>query len=136
MREGTRQTVTTLLSVVISLVAIIYLVGQLDWQTTYDTFIHLNWGWLLAAWLVFALNYMLRTLRFQLLIYSLDIPFRQLLSVTSLYGMFNYLMPAKSGEFSFLLLLNRRLEVSVAESTAILIVARFFDFATQLKCMI
>ena len=44
--------------------------------------------------------------------------------------MFLYLLPAKSGELSYPLLLNRRLQVSLVESTATLITARFFDFAT------
>jgi len=128
--KRTRQTITTIVSGVISLAVIVYLVGRLDWQASYQTFTHLNWGWLLAAWLIFLLNYTLRTLRFQLLFHGLEVPFRPLFSVTSLHGMFNYLMPAKSGEFSFLFLLKRRLRVSLSRSTAILLVVRFFDLAT------
>jgi uncharacterized protein (TIRG00374 family) len=135
-REGTkdlevkRRTVTTVFSVLISLVAVIYVVAHLDWQMTYDTLTHLKWGWLGAALLVFFVNYVLRTWRFQTLIYTQRVPFQQLMAVTSLYGMFNYLLPAKSGEFSFLLLLNRRLGISWTEGTVTLVAARFFDFAT------
>jgi uncharacterized membrane protein YbhN (UPF0104 family) len=44
--------------------------------------------------------------------------------------MFNYLLPAKTGELSYLYLANRRLGVSVGESGMNLLVARFFDLAT------
>lgn len=118
------------LSFIFSFAVIIYVIVELDWQIVYEMFVNLDKKWLLLAWLIFMLNYMLRTYRFQLLINLPHVPFQKLLSVTSLYGMFNYLMPAKSGEFSFLFLLNRHLNISVGEGTATLATARFFDFAT------
>jgi uncharacterized protein (TIRG00374 family) len=42
--------------------------------------------------------------------------------------MYNYLLPAKSGELSYLYLLNRRLRISVSESASGLLAARFLDF--------
>lgn len=118
------------LSAALSVAAIIYVVMRLDWRTVRDTYAHLNWIWLAAALFIFMINYILRTLRFQALIYTRPVPFLGMMEVTCLHGMLNYLMPAKTGEFSYLLLLNRRLRIPVTESTATLLVARFFDFAT------
>lgn len=124
-----RETLTTVLSALISLGVIAYVVSKLDYQTTRSTFVNLHWGWLSLALVVFGVNYLLRTLRFRALIYTQKPPFPNLLGVISLYGMFNYLLPAKSGEVSYLVLLNRRLRISLAESATTLLAARFFDFA-------
>jgi uncharacterized protein (TIRG00374 family) len=125
-----RNLLTTLFSILLSVAVIVYVVSALDWQVVYDVLVHLNWGWLFLAWLVFLFNYVLRTLRFRVLIYTLDVPFRKLFSVACLHGMFNYLMPARSGEVSFPLLLKLRLSISLTESAVTLVTARFFDFAT------
>lgn len=119
----------TWISVLLSLLTIGYFLRQLDWEAFYRILVNLHWGWVLAGWLIFMLNYLLRTLRFQILL-QLKGAFGDLFSVTCLYGLFNYLLPAKSGEFSLLLLLKRFTNVSLPESTAILVAVRFFDFAT------
>lgn len=133
--KNPRRLFTLVLSVLFSLIAFIYVAARLEWRTLRDIFAHLNWMWLTAALLVFIVNYVLRTLRFQALICTHPVPFFGLMGVTCLHGVFNYLMPAKIGEFSYLFLLNRRLRIPVTEGTATLLVARFFDFATIALCL-
>ncbi|MCA9935336.1 MAG: flippase-like domain-containing protein [Ardenticatenaceae bacterium] len=128
MKTGKRP-FTTLVSLLFSLLVIVYIVWRTDWTAVQDTFASLNWVWLLLALFVFLINYVLRTIRFQLLLYSQHIPFYHLLSVISLYGMYNYLLPAKSGEISYPILLKQRLSIPLSESVSTLVVARFFDFA-------
>ena len=119
-----------LIGLFLSLVVIAYVLVKLDWQAAYETFAHINLGWLSAAFGIYLLNYVLRTLRFKTLLNLEQVPFRQLFGVTNLYGMYLYLMPAKSGELAYPILLKNRLNVPLPESTATLIAARFFDFAT------
>lgn len=128
--KANRQKLTTIVSVLFSLIVIIYVLLQTDWRLVQATFATLNWGWLLIAFVIFILNYVLRTIRFRRLIYSKRVPFLPLLSVTNLYGMYNYLLPAKSGEVTYPLLLKRRLAIPLTESVISLLVARFFDFVT------
>jgi len=118
----------TLLSVVISLAVVALVVTQLDLGQLMEVMSRVSPGWLGAAVVVYMLNYILRTLRFRLLIPGRSLRFWPLFSVTALYGMFLYLMPAKSGEVSLLALLKARLGVDLSESTATLVVARFYDF--------
>ena len=113
-----------------SLVVIVYIVTKLDWQVVIQTFTQLDFRWLAAAFGVYLINYVFRSLRFQTLLNLGSVPFRHLFGITNLYGMYLYLMPAKTGELSFPLLVKNRLNVPLPESTAILITARFFDFAT------
>lgn len=119
-----------LIGLFISLAVIGYVLVKLDWQAVYKTFKTIDLLWLVAAFGVYLLNYVLRTIRFRMLLNLDEIPFQHLFGVTNLYGMYLYLMPAKSGELSYPILLKSRLNVPFPESTATLIAARFFDFAT------
>lgn len=118
------------LGVFLSLLVIIYVLYTLDWKAVLQIFKTIDYGLLVFSFLIFLVNYLFRTLRFRYLLELQAIPFLELLGVTSLYGMYLYLMPAKTGELSFPLLLKDRLKISFSQSTATLIVARFLDFAT------
>jgi hypothetical protein len=120
----------SVLGLIFSLLVIFYVVSKLDPPVIFQTFRNIDYRWLALSLAVYLLNYLFRTLRFSHLLNLRIIPFRKLLGVTSLHGMYLYLMPAKTGEVSYPLLLKDRLGVSLAQSTATLIVARFFDFAT------
>jgi uncharacterized protein (TIRG00374 family) len=127
-RISVRGWLTILLSAIVSGGAVAYVASTLNWQLVQGLLIGLDWGWLLLAWSVFLVNYVLRTLRFRTLIpASRSIPFRKMFSVASLHGMFNYLMPARSGEFSFLVLLKLQLSVPATGGAATLVTARFLD---------
>lgn len=125
-----RPSFATALSVVLSVGVLAYVALQLDWTKTADIFAKIHWGWLALGLVVFFINYALRTFRFRLLVYSQRLPFARLMGVMNVYGMFNYLMPAKSGELSYLFLVKRYLHIALSESAATLVTARFFDFAT------
>lgn len=129
--KKTRNTgLSFFLSIIFSLIVVGYVFYNLDWMIIRSTLASLHWGWLFLALLVFWVNYILRALRFRVLIPAKNIPFVQLLAITGLYGMYNYLLPAKSGELSYVVLVNRRLNVSLVDSTTSLIAARYLDFAT------
>ena len=121
---------TNFIGLFISLAVIAYVLVKLDWQAVYTSFRTIDLHWLIAAFGVYLFNYVLRTTRFRILISLDEIPFLQLFGVTNLYGMYQNLLPAKSGELSFPILLKSRLNVPLPTSTATLITARFFDFAT------
>ena len=107
-----------------------YVLIKLDWHEVSSTFRSLNWNWVLLAFLVYLVNYLLRGIRFRYLLSLKDIPFHKVLGVTNLYGMYLYLLPAKFGEVSFPVLVKNRLDVDISTSTGSLIVARVFDFLT------
>ncbi|MFM8320036.1 MAG: lysylphosphatidylglycerol synthase transmembrane domain-containing protein [Chloroflexota bacterium] len=129
-RKQRRSRLTLIISVLLTLGMILYLVVNLDWQASAAVLLNANWGWLALSFIVYSMGYVLRTVRFQQLAYTQPLPFLPLLSVTGLYGMFNYLLPAKTGEVSYVLLVNRRLHISLVESATTLVVSRFFDFVT------
>jgi glycosyltransferase 2 family protein len=118
------------LGAAVSLVVVVYLVLRVDWAELALTLAGVDLALLGLAFLVYMLNYLLRTLRFRHLLVSRSVPFWQLAGVTTLHGMLNYLMPAKSGELSYPLLLRRRFGISVSEGAAGLVVSRLLDFVS------
>lgn len=93
-------------------------------------------SWILIAFgfIVFSTNYWFRTQRIRILT-QLQTDTRTLYGITSLYGMFNYLLPAKSGELTFIYLFRHYCGMRVMHSSASLLVARLLDF-TILAVMI
>lgn len=128
--EWTLKNRANLIGLLISLAVIGFVLFNLDWLAVYRTFTTIDLRWLMAAFAVYLLNYILRSLRFRMLLDLDEIPFQQIFGVTNLYGMYLYLLPAKSGELSFPILLKSHLNVPIPSSAATLIAARFFDFAT------
>ena len=121
---------TYYVGVILSLLVVGYVLLKLDWSQVGNTFLQLDWIWVILGFVVYLVNYWLRTIRFRILLELEEIPFPQLLGVTNLYGMYLYLMPAKFGEVTFPVLLKRRLGTDLSTSTGSLIAARVFDFFT------
>jgi uncharacterized protein (TIRG00374 family) len=115
-------------SILLTLVVVGYVLASLDWETIWAVLENLQWLWVLAAFLAFGVSYLLRSLRFKLLLRAEAIPFRQLFSLSCLYGMFNYLLPARTGELSLPILLNQRHHLNLAAGSAVLLIVRFYDF--------
>jgi uncharacterized protein (TIRG00374 family) len=119
---------TTLASLILTALVIVVVGLSLEWTHALQTLHQVDLGWIGWALVIFAINYWLRTIRFRLLLNRTSEGTRDLLAVTMLHGLFNYLLPAKSGELSYLVLAKRHLDISLPESAATLITARFFDF--------
>jgi uncharacterized protein (TIRG00374 family) len=113
-----------------SALVIIYVLWSLNWSLVKETLSIIDWTWISLALLIYLFNYVLRTIRFRILFNQFDAPFHHLLGLTNLYGMYLYLLPAKTGELTFPLLLKRRLNIKVSTSAGTLIIARVFDFFT------
>ncbi|MEW6240182.1 MAG: lysylphosphatidylglycerol synthase transmembrane domain-containing protein [Chloroflexota bacterium] len=116
------------LSVILTILLVVYIVLNLDWDILQSAFANLRAAWLALALSVYFVNIALRALRFKNLVYSRTVTARELLPIVSLHNMFMYLMPAKSGDISFIFLSRGRLKTSLAEGTATLLAARFYDF--------
>ena len=118
------------IGILLSVIVIGYVLVTLDWNEVSRTLESVNWNWILLAFFVYLLNYVLRTIRFNLLLDVDAIGFSRLIGVTYLYGMYLYLMPAKFGEITFPVLVKNRLDIDISTSTGTLIAARVFDFLT------
>ncbi len=117
-----------IVSAILTIALLVYLFLNLDWAALQTAFVNLHAGWLALALSTYFVNIILRALRFKSLVYSRTVAVRELLPIVSLHNMFIYLMPAKSGDISFVFLSKGRLKTSLAEGAATLLAARFYDF--------
>lgn len=84
--------------------------------------------WLLAGLGLYLLVNVLRALRYKLLLPGYGGAARGLVPVTCAVAFLNNILPLRSGELSFVLLARARHDVSGAEATAGLALARLFDY--------
>lgn len=129
MRTALRVTVS--LAVAAALVALLMAWGGVDLGELGGAWKRVSPGALLAAGAIYALQYVLRAERFRALFPPGVRPrFATTLSVTAAYGMATLILPAKVGEATFVVYLNRTAGTSASEALAALVVARLLDFAS------
>lgn len=86
-------------------------------------------AWSLAgAFACYLVSVALRTVRWSVLIRSTRVRLWDLFPVTCLHNFYNNLMPARTGEVSFVYLVRRYFGVTTAEGVAVLVTARVLDF--------
>lgn len=83
--------------------------------------------WLLAALGAYILSYAGRALRFKVLLKDENIPFSRLYSTVTVHNLFNAVLPARTGELSYIYLLKKKFKVAAASGVATLVVARVMD---------
>ncbi|RLD01684.1 MAG: hypothetical protein DRI46_02990 [Chloroflexi bacterium] len=116
----------TYIAVVFSLLVLGYVFLTMDWKQVWVTIRTIRIYWLLAALTFHLFTYVVRTLRFRFLLESNPGLF-SILGATNLYGMYLYLMPAKTGEAALPILYKNHLQIPLTQSTAALLAARFLD---------
>jgi glycosyltransferase 2 family protein len=123
------QTLIYIVSAVLSVALLVYLLLNLDWDILRVAFADIHWGWLTLALLAYLVNILFRALRFANLIYSRPVKWTELVPVSALHNIWVYLMPAKTGDITYVFIAKDRLDLSLTEGTATLFAARFYDFS-------
>jgi uncharacterized membrane protein YbhN (UPF0104 family) len=117
------------LSAVLSVLFLVYVLLNLDWNVLHVAFSDIRWGWLVLALLAYLINILLRAIRFSNLIYSRPVKWPELVPVSALHNILMYLLPAKTGDVTYIFIAKDRLDLSLTEGTATLFAARFYDFS-------
>jgi len=86
--------------------------------------------WLLIGFSLYVINYALRSVRFHTLIHSKKLSLKETFQVSCFHSMYNYLLPARTGEFSYVYYLKRLAGIPVTEGMSTLMVARILDLMT------
>lgn len=127
MKQYKKQ-ITLFISALITLLVIYYVFLKINISDLLYIFQNVNWAWLFFGFTVYIINYAVRAVRFNFMLHDSQPSFRKMWAITSMYGMYNYLMPVKSGELSFIAMTVSKLKVDVSRSMAVLVVTRLFDF--------
>jgi hypothetical protein len=120
------------LMVAAALLALLFHWGNLSTRDLVDTWKRLPALVYLEALGVHASIYVLRSIRFRLLLPSGSRPaFGALLGVSAAHNLASYVLPAKTGEASLVLYLKKVCAVPGSEGLASLVVSRLLDLATM-----
>lgn len=123
-----KNTIIYAVSGIISTGLLAYLLVNLDWEILRVAFSDIQWTWLGVALLAYLVNIVLRALRFSNLIYSREIHWLDIVPISALHNIWTYLLPAKTGDVTYVFFAKNRLNISIPEGTATLLAARFYDF--------
>lgn len=123
-----KNTIIYIMSGAISAGLLAYLLANLNWEILRIAFSDIQWTWLGVALLAYLVNIVLRALRFSNLIYSREIHWLDIIPVSALHNIWTYLLPAKTGDMTYVFFAKHRLNISIPEGTATLLAARFYDF--------
>lgn len=121
-----KKTFKIVLSILITLSLVYFLLNQIELNDLVVLFNNISPFWLLVAFILYGLSYLARAIRFKIVLNS-KLDTKRLFRIVSVHTMMNNLLPARTGELSYIyLIIKEKLKASKAVSS--LIIVRVFDF--------
>lgn len=130
LRERKRRifNLRTLLFFVFSASLAYFLLGKLDTVKTLDVIKNADMNLIAACCATYLVSNYFKMLRFGVMLRNHGIPFMDLYTITSYHNFFNQIMPARTGELTFVYYLKKIGAVGVSKGLHILVVTRVYDF--------
>ena len=121
-----RKILGKIAAVCITIILVAILFTQISAGDIAKTLHQISPAYLLAGFFLYVGCYLFRTLRFY---YLLDkkITIRELFPIVCLHNMINQILPAKTGELSYIYLIKKVHNRTIGEGVATLFLARMFD---------
>ena len=111
----------------ITIIFISILLTQISILDIFKTLSEINPLYLILGFILYTGSIFLRAYRFNILL-NYEVGIEELFSITCVHNMINNLLPARTGELSYIYLLKKINKRTTGEGVATLIVARIFDF--------
>lgn len=115
-----------ILALLITVVLLALLFTQIDLNDVITTLQNINPIYLLAGFMVYTCSYFFRAWRFHILL-NREVGIKDLFDIECVHNAINNLLPARTGELSYVYLLKRINNKTTGEGVATLVVARIFD---------
>lgn len=112
---------------ILTLLLFIYFLWQIDLQNFKQAIYDMNYLLVFFSIVVYFLLLYFRALRFKGLIFSKKVPTWGLLKIVSCHNLAARLLPVKTGELAYPLLLKKEHGVDYGEGVSTLAIVRFFD---------
>lgn len=116
-----------IIPVIITVVLVVILLSQIKIKHIFTTISTISPEWILVGFVLYIFSYFLRALRFNILLDG-KVSVKDLFAIVSVHNMVNNILPARTGELSYVYLLKKTKSVPVGEGIATLMIARIFDF--------
>ena len=119
-----------LLGMAVGVGFIAWFVATTDMHSALELYSRLSVGHMALATVLYGITIVFRALRFQTLLHiggSTRLPFLRLLPVIAVHNMYNRIVPFRAGEASYIILLKKYYNYSIARSLPSLVLARVYD---------
>ena len=124
-----KQTLAKILATVITVILVAILLSQISIGDITKTLTDIEPSYIIVGFVLYIFSYFFRALRFRILL-NKKLSIKDLFSIVCVHNMANNILPARTGEVSYVYLSKKLHNVSVGEGVASLAVARMFDFIT------
>lgn len=125
-----RKYLANTFSLVFPAVFFVYIINKINFRELYSVLNNLSLKWYFFGFAVFSLHQIMITLKFSVLMPGRKMNLFQLFQIQALYIFMNYILPFKTGEFSYLFFLKKYSKASMAEGVTSLFVSRVLDVLT------
>lgn len=122
-----RKSIAKISAVGITITLVAILLSQIEVSDVITTLAGIDPLYLIAGFVLYICSYFFRALRFQILL-NKEVELRDLFNVVCMHNMVNNILPARTGELSYIYLLKKLHGRKTGEGIATLFVARMFDF--------
>ena len=122
-----RETIAKISAVVVTVVLVAILLSQISIGDVAKTLTSIEPIYLIIGFVLYLFTYIFRALRFQILLGN-KISFKDLFTIVCVHNMANNILPARTGEISYVYLSKKLHNIPVGKGIASLMVARVFDF--------
>ena len=116
-----------IITVILTFFLLGIILSQIRIEDLITTIKNVNKTYLILGFFLYACSYFIRGLRFHILL-NKKISITDLFHVVCVHNMVNSILPARSGELSYIYILKKYYDTSAGEGVATLMVSRVLDF--------
>lgn len=121
-----KKNLEKILGTAIGLILLVMLLTQISFGEVAEALLKVSWPYLVLIFMMTFLVYLLRALRFYLLLMR-SVHFWRLFLIVCTHNLANNVLPARSGELSYIYLVKKHSSLKPAYITSTLLIARFLD---------
>ncbi len=118
-----------LLGIIITILLAILLVSQIQMSDLIKTLTGINPWYIILGFILYFFSYIFRAFRFYILL-NQGVRLKNLFDIVCVHNMVNSILPARTGELSYIYILKKNHNKNTGEGIATLFVSRIFDIVS------
>lgn len=136
-KQHTLRKAVTWIGLLISLVAVVWLVRAYEWSSVWPALLDARWGWLVVSPVLLLSNFAVRTARWRRL-FPLDFrpPFASTFTAMMAGYLFNNILPARAGELVRVHMIGKRAQLPRSTALGTVVLERTLDLVVLLALLV
>jgi uncharacterized protein (TIRG00374 family) len=122
-----RKRIIKILAVLVSLALVIFLLAQIQLGDVIAALSAIDPGYIILGFIIYMCSFYIQALRFRVLLRD-EVTVSDLFNIVCVHTFINKLLPARTGEVSYIYLVKKVCQRSTGDGIASLLAARIFDF--------